>query len=1002
MNRIVDYALAALLLAPVHVLGAEPAGKPAELEATFDIPASRVSGTLRYPVRAGETAVIAVGDLEVESATVNRARAEVLRKDGMLSVLSRETGTLALRFTAVIRGGEAAGDRNYGVVTSTIDSRGISLTGPWHPRPEEATSWTLIARLPAGYEAVSEAESVARAQKDGTVELTFRFPHAAGGLSFVATDRWEVLHDRHGSVELAAYFFREDRELGKNYLQAVKKYLDLYEKMLTPFPFTRFAVVENFLPTGYSMATFTLLGQDVVRLPFITETSLGHEVLHQWFGNAVEVDGEQGNWAEGLTTYLADHWYEEQKGKGGEYRKQLLVNYAAYVHGADDVPLRQFQGRSDLASRAIGYGKAAMVFHMLRTMTGDEVFFGSLRDLVERKRFQAAAWSDILAAFERKTGKDLSPFFKQWVEGKGLAEVGIESLSLRRKGSRFEITVELTRKNAALPLELPVTVSFLRGGTKREKVTLDRERTTVTLLVDDEPSTAVIDGDYDVARVPLADELPPVIARLLGDERPLIIPAGGSPATYQAVVDGLAPKDAVAASAPTGSTPARLRDADLRASTLAVMGADNPVLSRLFGSVKVPDEGFSVEVRKHPWNPAKVVAIFHARTAAEAEAGFAKVPHYGKYSRLGFDKGRNRDKRIDPAERGIILALREEPAVVDLSLLRKFSNVVDGAADKRIVYVGEYHDRFSDHNVQLQIIQALHKRDRALAVGMEMFQRPYQKYLDAYIAGEIDEQEFLRSTEYFKRWVFDYNFYKPILDYCRAERIPVVALNLGREITEKVSKGGMDSLTDEERAELPVGMDFSDDDYRARIRRSFAQHRGKEEKDFESFLQAQVIWDETMAESIDRYLRKEPGRRMVVVAGGGHVIYGSGIPKRTFRRNGLPYTIILTDGEVEPGIADYVIYPAPLDGMTAPKLLATFREEDRRLVFSEFAQDSPALAAGLRPGDAVLFVDGRPAGTLQDIKLALYARAKGEVMLITIARKRFLLGEKVMTVEVKL
>ena len=107
---------------------------------------------------------------------------------------------------------------------------------------------------------------------------------------------------------------------------------------------------------------------------------------------------------------------------------------------------------------------------------------------------------------------------------------------------------------------------------------------------------------------------------------------------------------------------------------------------------------------------------------------------------------------------------------------------------------------------------------------MEMFQRPFQKTLDEYISGSIDEREFLKKSEYFKRWGFDYNLYKPILDFARAEKIPVVALNLRREITDKVSKTGMDSLTDDERKDVPEQMDFSDKEYRDRLRQVFDQH----------------------------------------------------------------------------------------------------------------------------------------------------------------------------------
>ena len=108
---------------------------------------------------------------------------------------------------------------------------------------------------------------------------------------------------------------------------------------------------------------------------------------------------------------------------------------------------------------------------------------------------------------------------------------------------------------------------------------------------------------------------------------------------------------------------------------------------------------------------------------------------------------------------------------------------------------------------------------------MEMFQRPFQKALDDYISGAIDERAFLKRSEYFKRWGFDYNLYKPILDFARAEKIPVVALNLRGEITERSRRSGMDSLTAEEKKELPAELDFSDTEYRDRLKQVFDQQR---------------------------------------------------------------------------------------------------------------------------------------------------------------------------------
>jgi len=991
--------LLTLLIMPLTARALEaPAPSPAvfRLDVVFDIPRSAVSGTVTVTLGEGAGLSLRTGTLDVRSVRRNGREVAAAVKDGILLVAPAEGGILEVRYEGVFRGGGTVGDRNYGVVSSTIDRRGISLTGLWHPRPEAPAVWKLTAMLPPEYEAVSEADTLRRELKGNGTLFSFDFPHPVEGLTLVATDRYEVTRDRHGTVELYAYFFREDRELAKSYLRSVKKYLELYEKLLTPYPYRQFSVVENFLPTGYSLPTFTLLGQDVVRLPFITETSLGHEVLHQWFGCSVYTDDARGNWAEGLTTYLADHWYEEQKGKGWEYRKQLLVNYAAYVNEDNEFPLREFRSRMDLASRSIGYGKAALVFHMLRTQAGDEPFFAALRDFIAARQFRPASWDDLQKAFERRTGKDLGAFFTEWIDGTGLRSLTIGSASVRRKADRFEITLGLERANGSLPLTLPVDVSFLRGGTKRETVTLDADKKTVTLLVDDEPSTAVIDGDYDVARMPVPDEIPPVIAQLVGAEEPVIVLPVKDRDRYAAVISDFAAKGGVEREA------ADLKDEEVRTSSLVILGSDNPAIKRLFAKIDAPAEGFSVTVRKNPWNPGGVAAIFHASSPAETGAAFEKIFHYGKYSSLVFEKGRNVSKKIDPSERGIIVLLREEPAVIDLSMLRRFSSIVEGAADKRIVYIGEYHDRFSHHNIQLQLLKALHAKDRSIALGMEMFQRPFQATLDEYIAGSIGEREFLGRSEYFQRWGYDYNLYKPLLDFCREQKVPVIALNIRKEIVEKVAKGGMDSLTGEERKELPREMDFSIDDYRLRIRQAFAQHRDPGNRNFDHFLQVQVLWDETMAETVSDYLERNPGRRMAVIAGGGHVVYGDGIPKRVLRRNGLPYTIVLNDGDIEPGIADYVVFPASLDGMTAPRLLATFKETDKRIVINDFVHDSPAKAAGLKAGDALIALDGVPVSTLQEVKLALYYKHKGDTLLMTVARRRFLLGEKVMTVEVKL
>lgn len=697
-----------------------------------------------------------------------------------------------------------------------------------------------------------------------------------------------------------------------------------------------------------------------------------------------------------MTTFLVDRFAEAQRGTDWEDRKRMLVEYGAFVNPGNEVSLRAFRNGAGPASKAIGEGKAFLVFHMLRKTAGEDQFAAAQKEFIGLAKFRTVSWDDVKTVFEKHAGRDLGPFFKQWVDEKGLPDVRIEKAAARRSGSGFEVSFDVVQKGGAYALELPVVISLARGGPKKETIKIDSEKKKVTIAVEEEPTRLAVDEDYDVARRLAAAETPPVIAELLGSEKSIIVPPASRREFYRVVVEGFTKRGGEEKEA------GELKDSEIKSASLVLLGDDNPVLAKLFGAVAVPSSGFSIQVKKNPWNSDRTAAIIHARSTEEAEAGFRDIALYGAYGSVSFGQGKVLSAKKGESPRGMQMELREEATAVDVSALRTLKDVIEGAAGKKIVYVGEYHDQFSHHNVELEVIRGLHRKDPRIAVGMEMFQRPFQPALDDYIAGTIDEREFLKRSEYFKRWGFDYNLYKPVLDFCRAEKVPVVALNIRREITEKVSKSGMDALTGDERKELPAQMDFSDEDYRKRLKEVFEAHRSSPEREFDFFYQAQVIWDETMAQSINEFLRKQPDRRMVVVAGGGHLARGSGIPKRAFRRNGQEYAVILNDGEIERGIADYVVFPPSLDGATAPKILTVLKEDGGKVTITGFSKGSPAEKAGLKTRDVILAADGEPVKDMGDIKLVLFFKKSGDSLTVKAVRKRFLLGDKEMTFEIKL
>ncbi len=991
------------------------------LDVSFDIPNSKIKGLAKIDAFAGREIVLRKGNLKINEVSLNQKAVNFNMQDGFLRILPLQEGVISIQYEGIFKDNQFTQLSKDGVIGNVIDDRGISLTGTWYPQPDGLLRYKLTALLHKGYEAVSEADKIEKKAKDDHIEFIFEFPYPADGINLIATDKYEIIKDSFNGIEIYAYFFKEDIEFAKTYIEYTKKYLQMYEKLVGKYPYKRFSIVENFLPTGYSMPTYTLLGQDVVRLPFIVETSLGHEILHQWFGNLVYIDYENGNWAEGLTTYLADHFYEEQKGKGWEYRKQMLIDYMSHVNEKNEFALKDFRGRIDFASKSIGYGKAAMVFHMLKNLVGDDAFNKSLNDIVAKKRFQRTSWMDIKETFAfnyfffkslkefneksktqkiswgdlQKSFKDNSKdnldwFFKQWIDEKGIPQINLTDVKVKQNGSRFEVSFNIIQRFNNYIIDVPVSFYYLNGGKKRDSFRIDKERNSFNVLLDYEPAMIVLDEDYDIARKLSQEEFHPVIARLLGDENITIVIPTADKEIYKYIIDNFMEKNAEV------KEESDIKDNEIKKLSLLILGNDNKIIGRLFGAIEGIDAGFSLAIRENPWNRQKVVGILDAKSKSETQAAFRKIFHYGKYSAVAFDGGRNIYKKIEKSDRGIKRVLMEHSAAIEVSAVKTLPDVIKAVSDKKIVYVGEFHDRFSHHNVQLQIIRGLYEKNKKIVIGMEMFQRPFQNVLDDYIAEKIDEREFLKNSEYFNRWGFDYNLYKPILDFAKHEKLPVIALNIEREIIDKVSKGGLDSLSKEEKEKIPLQMDFSDDDYKERLKSVFKMHDRSDEKKFDFFYQSQLLWDETMAMSVDEFMKNNPDYQMVVIAGSGHLQHGSGIPKRVFRRNGYDYSIILNDVNIAENIADYVVFPKPLDGVTAPKLMVFLKEYHGRIIIQGFPENSVSENAGLKEGDFILSLDDVSIRNINDLRLHLFYKKSGDTVKVKILRKRFLVGEKEM------
>ncbi len=342
--------------------------------------------------------------------------------------------------------------------------------------------------------------------------------------------------------------------------------------------------------------------------------------------------------------------------------------------------------------------------------------------------------------------------------------------------------------------------------------------------------------------------------------------------------------------------------------------------------------------------------------------------------------------------------------VVDLHTLPDLAAIIPRLAENRVVFIGEAHTSYGDHLNQLAIIRGLHERGLDLAIGMEYFQQPFQPYLDAYGAGSLGETEMLANTEYFKRWGYDFRLYEPILRFARDNKIPLVALNLPSEIVQKVGRSGLSSLTEQERAETPRELDRSNPAYREYLQAVFKEHPHLPGATFEYFFEGQLLWDEGMAARAARYLEEHPGRRLVVLAGVGHVQSGFGIPDRLTRRIPVSRAIVVNgqDVSVTPNVADFVLLTGEVPLPPAGTLGVVLEPDREGLRIASFAKKSAAQQTGLEPGDRIVALDGRPMKHLGDARLALWDKRPGDRIKVEARRGSWLLGAREMSFEVTL
>ncbi len=522
----------------------------------------------------------------------------------------------------------------------------------WYPRIAGVlASYRLSLELPGDQRGLVAGRMVEEFIAASRYRARFEFRLPAEGIDLIAgpyqVEQIVVRRLAGKRIRLRTYFHPGIAKLAPSYLSAVKGYVELYESWIGEYPFSEFSVVSSPTPTGFGMPTLTYLGVNVLRLPFIRATSLGHEVLHNWWGNGVYPDYTTGNWSEGLTTFMADYAYKERESAEAARQMRLgwLRDFAAMPRG-QDLPLARFTSRTHGASQIVGYHKAAMTFFMLRDLIGREAFDRGIRAFWEKQQFLVASWDDLREAFESTTGRDLKPFFDQWLTRSGAPIVRIASVRSERSGTGYRVTVALNQRAPAYRIRVPLAIRT-EAGEKTQLVDLDSARNEFTLQVSARPREVALDPELRIFRRLAHDEAPPILRQVMVDPATVtVLLSEGGEARRAASALAVRLQD----HAPKAFLPARR----LRRAPALVIGLQGEVDAWLKQQgLSGRPEGVRTKGSAQVWTAAREegasIAVVSAKDAASLAALARPLPHYGRQSYVIFEGAKAIERGTWPA-----------------------------------------------------------------------------------------------------------------------------------------------------------------------------------------------------------------------------------------------------------------------------------------------------------------------------------------------------------------
>jgi len=647
--------------------------------------------------------------------------------------------------------------------------------------------------------------------------------------------------------------------------------------------------------------------------------------------------------------------------------------------------------------------RSMMLFHQLALRLGEQPFLQGLQHFARSHQGKAAGWPELAQALSQAAGADINPFIQQFLDGRGLPQLKVTGIEVEEKDGEVLLRFALVQENdPPYDLDVPFTV-ITPGGSVARTARITEKKTQVNLTLPDRPQEVRIDPEYQLLRRLSREELPPLWLGVLAGPSAVVAP--------ETVAEPLAQLQAFLTDQGMESVAKdEAEEAVGSDRNLVILGRGSALAQGLFAGSLDPQNLLSVH--NHPLAEGKYIAVADTDSLSNRDQLFQLLgsgapqgaalpwPPPGLFSRIR--KGKDAlAPELARTENGIVIPVEPLPQGHPMDTVMDFGAITREIGASRVVYVGETHTDYGDHLLQLRFARAMYRQDPHLAIGMEMFPRAVQPVLDRFITGEIDEKALLKEADWFTNWGFDYRLYRDIILFARKHRLPLVGLNLKKGLTSTVFKqGSIFALEEEERSQLPKARDLAMPGYRERLARVFQAHDSSmvSGKKLAGFIQAQTLWDETMAESISDFLARHPDHRMLVVVGRGHAVKENGIPPRVARRlPGINQSVILPaqPQPLPPSHGDFLVFAEPAMLPDAPLLGVQVVDHEKGARIAGLSETKgKAAEKGIKKDDIIVALDGRPIRSVTDLKVEMVFKKKGETVQVDVIRHHPLFGDK--------